>query len=59
MLEADDPRLAAETLLSLARGKLHLKRMLGQIPEPDEAAIDACAKRAVVQFLRVCRPLVL
>ncbi|KPF78967.1 hypothetical protein IP88_02785 [alpha proteobacterium AAP81b] len=56
-LDADDPRLAAETLLSLARGKLHLKRMLGQIPEPDEATIDACARRAVAQFLRLCRPI--
>lgn len=54
-LLVDDPEAAADTLTALCRGKLHLKRMLGQVPEPDEATISRNASRAVEQFLRLYR----
>lgn len=51
VLKVADTDEAADTLTALCRGKLHLKRMLGQVPEPDEATIDSIARRAVQQFL--------
>ena len=57
-LVVDDTMLAAEALLALCRGKLHLKRMLGQIAAPDSATIDAYAERAVGLFLRLYGPAV-
>lgn len=52
-LVVDDAMLAAEALLALCRGKLHLKRMLGQIAVPDAATVEAYAERAVGLFLRL------
>lgn len=52
-IAVDDPVAAAEDFASLCRGSLHLKRMLALAPEPDAAAIDRIAGRAVSQFLRL------
>lgn len=52
-LHADDSREAAETFLTLCRGTFHLRRMLGQEPEPSPARIAREADRAVGQFLKL------
>ena len=49
----DNATTAAETFLTLCRGSLHLRRMLGLAPEPDEATIAAKASSAVLAFLRL------
>ena len=54
-LVVDDADEAAEVLAALCRGKLHLKRMLGQVPEPDAATVARTAERAVEQFLKLYR----
>ena len=53
LLKVDSSRAAAETFLTLCRGSFHLKRMLGQEPEPDAATLDRETARAVGQFLRL------
>ena len=53
LLDLDDSRLAAETFLTLCRGTLHLRRMLGQEPAPTGATVDREANHTVAQFLRI------
>jgi TetR/AcrR family transcriptional repressor of mexJK operon len=51
-LRADaDPAVAADHLMGLLRGELHLRTVLGG-PAPDEAAISAVVDQAVEVFLR-------
>ncbi len=52
-LTVDDADFAAETFTALCRGTLHIRRMLGQAPEPDGGAVDFNARRAVAQFLKL------
>jgi TetR/AcrR family transcriptional regulator, mexJK operon transcriptional repressor len=51
-----DPRLAAEQFLALARGEIHLRRLLRLGVEGDAAGLAAAAKSAVEIFLRAFRP---
>lgn len=44
---------AAQTFLTLCRGSLHLRRILGLAPEPDAATLDAEAARAVAAFRKL------
>lgn len=46
------PREAAEAFFELVRGYTHLRLLLGIEAPPDEAGIDAQARRAVRRFLR-------
>lgn len=52
-LAIDDPVIAAETFLTLCRGALHLRRVLGLAAEPDAATITRDADRAVAAFRRL------
>ena len=52
-LSIPDSTAAAETFLALCRGALHLRRILGIAPEPDEAAINEEASRAVTAFWKL------
>lgn len=52
-LAIDDSTTAAETFMTLCRGALHLRRILGIAPEPDNATIDSEAERAVTAFCRI------
>jgi hypothetical protein len=45
-----DSVAAAETFLTLCRGGLHLRRILGLAAAPDAATVDAEARRAVAAF---------
>ncbi len=57
-LAVDDSREAAEVFMTLCRGSLHMRRMLGQAPDPDAATIARQAQKAVSQFIRLygCPP---
>lgn len=52
-LSIDDTTTAAETFLTLCRGALHLRRILGIAPEPDDATVETEARRAVTAFCRI------
>ena len=47
-----DPRAAAEQFLALARGEMHLRRLLRVGGDPDQAALQAAACAAAEVFLR-------
>jgi len=51
-----DAKDAAETLIGLLLGDLQIRRLLGAIPAPDRAWIDARTTRAVAQFMRLYGP---
>jgi TetR/AcrR family transcriptional regulator, mexJK operon transcriptional repressor len=51
-----DPRLAAEQFLALARGEIHLQRLLRLGVEGDAAGLAVAAQSAVEIFLRAFRP---
>ncbi|NJC09900.1 TetR/AcrR family transcriptional regulator [Polymorphobacter fuscus] len=52
-LSIPDSLAAAQTFLTLCRGALHLQRVLGIAAEPDDAAIDSHADKAVTAFWRL------
>ena len=54
-LAVADPRLAAEQLIALARGEIHLRSLLRLEDPGDPAALRAAATRAVATFLRAFR----
>jgi TetR/AcrR family transcriptional regulator, mexJK operon transcriptional repressor len=55
-LAMPDPRLAAEQLIALARGEIHLRSLLRLEDPGDPAAIGMAASRAVATFLRAFGP---
>jgi TetR/AcrR family transcriptional regulator, mexJK operon transcriptional repressor len=55
-LAVPDARLAAEQLIALARGEIHLRSLLRLEDPGDSAAIGAAASRAVATFLRAFGP---
>lgn len=50
-LRLDDPAEAAATFVALVIGDLHIRRLLGVLPMPDEDAIAARAGQATAKFL--------
>lgn len=50
-LDFPDAGTAVETLIGLTIGDLQVRRLLGTLPEPDEAELHARADRAVRNFL--------
>ena len=52
-LAIDNDVAAAETFLTLCRGSLHMRRILGLAPTPDAATLDEQAARAVAAFRRL------
>jgi AcrR family transcriptional regulator len=48
-----DTVAAAEAFLTLCRGSLHLRRILGLAPEPDAATLDRIAGEAVAAFRKL------
>jgi TetR/AcrR family transcriptional regulator, mexJK operon transcriptional repressor len=55
-LAVPDARLAAEQLIALARGEIHLRSLVRLEDPGDSAAIGAAASRAVATFLRAFGP---
>lgn len=55
-LAVPDARLAAEQLISLVRGDIHLSRLLQPTRENNRAELAAAAEAAVATFLRAFRP---
>lgn len=51
-LAVPDPRLAAEQFIALARGEIHLRRLLRLEDAGDPAGLSAAASGAVATFLR-------
>jgi AcrR family transcriptional regulator len=51
-LHVADPRLAAEQLIALLRGDIHLRQLLRLDPPLDAAGRESAAKSAVATFLR-------
>lgn len=51
-----NPTRAAEQFLSLIKGDLHFKRVLGLIPEPSEAEIRREVDQSVDMFMRAYGP---
>jgi TetR/AcrR family transcriptional repressor of mexJK operon len=54
-LAVSDARLAAEQFVALARGEIHLRRLLRLEDPGDPAALGAAAAQAVATFLRAFR----
>lgn len=52
-LAISDSAAAAETFLTLCRGSLHMRRILGIAPEPDAETLDREARRAVMAFCKL------
>jgi AcrR family transcriptional regulator len=48
-----DSDAAAQIFLTLCRGSLHMRRILGLAPEPDAATLDEQAARAVTAFRKL------
>jgi AefR-like transcriptional repressor, C-terminal domain len=55
MLKLTDSQLAAELFVSMLRGDLHLRVVLGLRPPPDDAEIERFVQAAVRTFLDGCR----
>ena len=49
----DDAALACETWLDLLIGDMQIRRVVGRMPQPDEAAIAARAEAALAHFRRL------
>lgn len=56
LLKIDDGRAAAQTFMVLCRGNFHLRRILGQEPEPTRAFALRQVRRALDQFLTIYAP---
>ncbi len=52
-LAIPDSAAAAETFVTLCRGSLHMRRILGIAPEPDAETLDREAYRAVTAFRKL------
>lgn len=55
-LAVDNPRLAAEQFVALARGEIHLRSLLRLEDPGDPAALREAASRTVATFLRAFAP---
>jgi len=56
LLAIENPRLAAEQFVALARGEIHLRSLLRLEDPSDPAGLQEAAKRTVVTFLRAFSP---
>ncbi len=53
LMTFDDPSLAAQDFLGLLLGDIQVRRLLGRLPAPRKAQVEARAARAAKNFLRL------